>query len=113
MTQLRDRPEYVIGPTGLRLTTATLPSVRTVRWSPRRKAEIVVAVRQGLLTSDEACTLYELTEDELAEWDRLERQFGLKGLQASKLHLYRVAARCPFASDVKADQEPVTDAVCR
>jgi hypothetical protein len=85
MTKLTDRPEYVIGPTGTRLTIATLPSVRTVRWSPRRKAEIVVAGRQGLVTSDEACTLYELTVDELAERDRLERDFGLEGLRASKL----------------------------
>ena len=50
-TNSRGAP-YVIGPTGVPLTIADLPPVDTGRWVIRRKAEVVAAVRGGLLTLD-------------------------------------------------------------
>ena len=44
--------KYVIGPDGSPLTTADLPSRDTKRWVIRRKAQVVAAVRGGLLTMD-------------------------------------------------------------
>ena len=41
---------YVIGPTGARLTLSDLPPANTQRWVIRRKAEVVAAVKGGLLT---------------------------------------------------------------
>ena len=56
MTDLvRPRVKYVIGPDGSPLTIADLPPSNTRRWVIRRKAEVVAAVRGGLLSLDEAC----------------------------------------------------------
>jgi hypothetical protein len=60
------RPTQVIGPLGAPLTRATLPPPQTSRWVIRRKAEVVAAVRGGLLTVDEACQLYSLSIEEFA-----------------------------------------------
>jgi len=43
------RENVVIGPEGTPLTLADLPKPNTVRWVIRRKAEVVAAVRGGLL----------------------------------------------------------------
>jgi len=56
MTDLvRPRVKYVIGPDGSPLTIADLPPTNTRRWVIRRKAEVVAAVRGGLLSLEEAC----------------------------------------------------------
>src|SRR4029079_15393815 len=47
--QIRPRVKYVIGPDGSPLTIAELPPRNTKRWVIRRKAEVVAAVRVGLL----------------------------------------------------------------
>lgn len=41
--------QYVVGPTGTPLTLNDLPPSNTDRWVIRRKAEVVAAVRGGLL----------------------------------------------------------------
>ena len=61
---------YVIGPNGDILTKDDLPPPNTKRWVIRRKAEVVVAVRGGLLTLDDACKRYRLTAEEFAAWQR-------------------------------------------
>ena len=68
-TNSRGEP-YVIGPTGAPLTIADLPPVDTGRWVIRRKAEVVAAVRGGLLTLDEACERYSLTNEEFLAWQK-------------------------------------------
>ena len=54
----RPRVKYVIGPDGSPLTIADLPAPGTKRWVIRRKAEVVAAVRGGLLSLEEACSRY-------------------------------------------------------
>ncbi len=49
------RPIGVIGPTGKPLTVNNLPPAGTKRWVIRRKAEVVAAVRNGLIDLEEAC----------------------------------------------------------
>ena len=49
------RPKYVIGPDGGPLTIADLPAPGMKRWVIRRKAQVVAAVRGGLLSIEEAC----------------------------------------------------------
>jgi hypothetical protein len=56
--------KYVIGPDGSPLTIADLPPSGTRRWVIRRKAEVVAAVRGGLLSLEEACQRYTLTTEE-------------------------------------------------
>lgn len=85
----RARVRYVIGPDGSPLTNADLPPPDTKRWVIRRKAEVVAAVRGGLLSIDEACERYKLTVDEFLSWQRSIDRHGLAGLRATKIQDYR------------------------
>jgi hypothetical protein len=67
---------YVIGPNGDILTKDDLPPPNTKRWVIRRKAEVVMAVRGGLLTLDDACRRYRLTAEEFAAWQRAVETMG-------------------------------------
>src|SRR5664279_193541 len=85
----RPRVKYVLGPDGSPLTIADLPPPSTKRWVIRRKAEVVAAVRGGLLSLDDACKRYKLTIDEFLSWQRLIERHGLPGLRATKVQDYR------------------------
>ena len=77
--------KYVIGPTGAPLTLGDLPPANTERWVIRRKAEVVAAVRGGLLTLDEACDRYRLTNEEFLTWQKSIDRHGLAGLRTPRL----------------------------
>jgi len=62
------------------LDLETVPPVTTTRWFPRRKAQVVAAVEAGLLTTEEACSLYRLSLEEFLGWQRTIRKGGVKGL---------------------------------
>jgi hypothetical protein len=87
--QMRARVRYVIGPDGSPLTVADLPPRDTKRWVIRRKAEVVAAVRGGLLSIEEACERYKLTVDEFLSWQRSIDKHGLPGLRATRIQEYR------------------------
>jgi hypothetical protein len=72
----RPRVKYVIGPDGSPLTI-------------RRKAEVVAAVRGGLLSLEEACSRYTLTVDEFLSWQFSIDQHGLAGLRTTRIQQYR------------------------
>ncbi len=86
---MRPRVKYVIGPDGSPLTIADLPPPGTKRWVIRRKAEVVAAVRGGLLSLEEACARYKLTVDEFLSWQMSIDQHGLAGLRTTRLQHYR------------------------
>ena len=81
--------QYVVGPTGTPLTLKDLPPSNTDRWVIRRKAEVVAAVRGGLLSLEEACSRYTLTVDEFLSWQMSIDQHGLAGLRTTRLQQYR------------------------
>lgn len=83
------REPYVIGPDGSALTIADLPPVSTKRWVIRRKAEVVAAVRGGLLSLESACERYHLTAEEYASWERAIDRHGMQGLRATRVQQYR------------------------
>ena len=85
----RGRASYVIGPDGSPLTMADLPAPGTKRWVIRRKAEVVAAVRGGLLSLDEACRRYTLTVEEFLAWQRAIDRHGIPGLRVTRLQIYR------------------------
>ena len=87
--QRNSRARYVIGPDGRALTLADLPPRDTKRWVIRRKAELVAAVRGGLLTLEEACERYALTIDEYLSWQTTLDRHGLAGLRATRVQDYR------------------------
>jgi hypothetical protein len=80
---------YVVGPTGAPLTLSDLPPANTQRWVIRRKAEVVAAVRGGLLSLDDACDRYKLTNEEFGAWQKAIDQHGLAGLRTTRIQQYR------------------------
>jgi len=87
--QYHKRARYVVGPYGQPLTIADLPPRDTKRWVIRRKAELVAAVRGGLLSLEEACERYRLTIDEFLSWQNAIDRYGLPGLRATRVQDYR------------------------
>ena len=47
-------------------TSGDLPAVDTVRWTPRRRAMLALAVRTGRLSIPEACERYKFSVEELS-----------------------------------------------
>jgi hypothetical protein len=66
-----------------------LPPPNTTRWIIRRKAAVVVAVRDGKITIEEALRRYQLSEEEFLSWQRLFEAHGLVGLRATRVQQYR------------------------
>lgn len=83
------RQSLVIGPLGNEMTLADLPPPNTKRWVARRKAEVVSAVRGGLLSIDDACARYGLSVDEFLSWTKAIDDFGMQGLRTTRLQQYR------------------------
>ncbi len=83
------REHVVIGPDGSPLTLADLPKPGTKRWVIRRKAEVVAAVRGGLISLEEACDRYALTTEEFVSWQRAIDRHGMAGLRATRIQEYR------------------------
>jgi hypothetical protein len=80
-------------PGGKPLTLADLPRPGTQRWVARRKAEVVAAVRGGLITLQEACLRYRLSADEFRSWERLLEAHGVAGLKVTRTTRYRPTRR--------------------
>ncbi|MGF1608435.1 MAG: DUF1153 domain-containing protein [Kiloniellales bacterium] len=78
-----------IGPAGEPLTVDDLPPPDTKRWVIRRKAEVVTAVRSGLISLEEACDRYKLSVEEFLSWQRLIDRHGMRGLRTTRLQQYR------------------------
>lgn len=79
----------VLGPTGEPLTLDDLPPTNTKRWVIRRKAEVVAAVRGGLLSLEDACKKYTLSVEEFLSWQRAIDKDGLLGLRVTRIQDYR------------------------
>jgi transposase-like protein len=72
---------------------ASLPPPNTKRWVVRRKAAVVAAVRNGGITIEEACRVYQLSKEELLSWERAFEIYGLAGLRATRVQQYRRSRR--------------------
>ena len=65
-----------------------LPSVRK-RWTVRRKAAVIEAVRRGRLSLDQVCRLYTLSLEEFLAWERDMDRYGVPGLRVTRYQIYR------------------------
>ena len=65
-----------------------LPSLRQ-RWTVRRKAAVIEAVRGRWLPIEEACRLYNLSVDEFLRWERDSDRRGMHGLRSTRYQIYR------------------------
>src|SRR4030081_4165780 len=59
------------------------------RWTVRRKAALIEAVRGGWLAIDEACQRYNLSVDEFVAWERDMDRHGIHGLRTTRYQIYR------------------------
>lgn len=89
MDSLQNNRPRVIGPTGEPLTIDDLPPPDTKRWVIRRKAEVVAAVRGGLISLEDACNRYTLSVEEFLSWQRAMDRNGLPGLRVTRVQQYR------------------------
>jgi hypothetical protein len=80
----------MVGPIG---SVDSLPPPDTKRWVIRRKAEVVAAVRAGVISLEEACRRYTLSIEEFLSWQRLVDSHGLPGLRVTRLQDYRDLGR--------------------
>ncbi|MEM1343645.1 MAG: DUF1153 domain-containing protein [Pseudomonadota bacterium] len=83
---------FVIGPDGERMTEADLPSPKTRRWVPRRKARVVAAVEGGLITREEASRRYGISDEEFDSWRAALGRLGMRGLRVTRLSEQRAAS---------------------
>ncbi len=69
-----------------------LPQETERRWTVRRKAAVIEAVRGGWIPIEEACRLYMISVDEFIAWERDIDRFGLHGLRTTRYQIYRDTA---------------------
>ena len=84
-----DGPSFVKLPDGTVLTRGDLPPKTTRRWVIRRKVTVVLAVTAGLLSLEEACEMYNLSEEEYNLWQSAMLEHGRSGLRVTHLKKYR------------------------
>lgn len=75
-----------------------LPSPEIRYWVPRHKAAVVAAVRAGVLSIDEACKRYMLSEEEFHLWMKTIDQYGIVGLRATPRERRRVPRQAASAA---------------
>ena len=68
---------------------ADLPPPDTKRWVVRRKAVVVYAVESGLVSLDDACRRYGISQEEYMSWRTMLQRHGLRGLRVTRLADYR------------------------
>jgi transposase-like protein len=66
-------------------TSLPLPSQR---WTPRRKATVIIALCDGAVTIDEVCRRYDILREELDRWISAFERYGVAGLRATRVQIY-------------------------
>jgi Protein of unknown function (DUF1153) len=61
----------------------------TQRWTMRRKATVIQAVRGGWVPIEEVCELYNISVDEFLAWERDVDRYGVHGLRTTRFQIYR------------------------
>jgi hypothetical protein len=62
-----------------------LPIEKPKRWTARRKAAVIEAIRRKIISIWDACERYDLSAEELAQWERNLDRFGVSGLQMKQI----------------------------
>src|SRR4051794_3090007 len=63
------------------------------RWTAGRKRAVIDAVRRGWRPIEEVCEPYNISVDEFISWERDMDKYGVPGLRATRLQIYRDADR--------------------
>jgi hypothetical protein len=59
------------------------------RWTVRRKAAVIQAVREGWVPIEEISGLFKISVDEFKAWERDMDRHGIHGLRATRYQIYR------------------------
>ena len=108
MSKLTKRPMAMdaqasdVAPVPFDLTEFELPPANTKRWGIRRKAAVVAAVSANVLSIDEACRIYNLSQEEFFSWMARVERHGVAGLRVTRLCDYRRKERAETGGDVDA-----------
>ena len=76
---------YVRASDGSPLLLSDLPAVNTRRCVIRHKANVVAAVRGGLISWEDASQRYKLTAEEFLVWSEAVDRFGISALRATRV----------------------------
>lgn len=82
----------ITGQDGVEITIADLPPRDTKRWVSSRKAIVVIAVKGGLISLDDACRRYDLSVEEFLSWERAVDRHGVPGLRVTHAKHHRATA---------------------
>jgi len=82
-------PLFITLPDGSKFSRSDLPPKTTCRWVVRRKAKVVLAVMGGLISARQACSMYDLSDDELESWCTAVRDHGTQALRVTAIQKYR------------------------
>jgi hypothetical protein len=66
-----------------------LPIGKPKHWSAKRKAAVIEAIRRKVICIWDACERYDLSAEELAQWERNLDRFGVSGLQIKQINRKR------------------------
>lgn len=66
-----------------------LPPPNTQRWVKSRKVAVIKAIEKGVLTDEQACLRYNLSQEELDSWKQALNRFGPGALRTTHLNRYR------------------------
>ena len=75
---------YVRGADGSALSLSDLPAANSQRWVMRHKANVVAAVRGGLISLEDVCLRYGVTTEEFLVWSSAFDRFGISGLRVTQ-----------------------------
>jgi hypothetical protein len=70
-----------------------LPLGKPGRWTPRLKAAVILAIRNKVISIWDACERYDLSAQELADWERDLDQYGVPGLRTTRVSIYRKTSK--------------------
>jgi DNA-binding transcriptional regulator YiaG len=75
------------------MDNADLPPPDVKRWVATRKAAVILAIRKGSISTQEACARYNISAEELAQWERDLDRYGVPGLRITRLQIYRETSK--------------------
>jgi len=59
------------------------------RWTVRKKAAVIEAVRGGWVPIEEVVELYNVSVEEFLAWERDIDRYGIHGLRVTRYQIYR------------------------
>jgi hypothetical protein len=82
-------PRTITLPNGQMMSRSDLPPQSTRRWVASRKIAVVRGVLHGLISQEDALTMYQLSEEEFLSWCSALAEYGEKALKTTSIQKYR------------------------